>query len=388
MTNDVIIVNNHAETFDDVASGAIATHIWECWRVSDEPRPTVCTRLGAATPYDARPLRVLPNSETNADLVERARRRVARALGWSSWSQRAYARHVRRNLEGHPGIDRGPATVFFHNDPELAVSFARRHPGIDVRHLFHNLTEMPPRTVGVLRTVGVRMFAVSEYVARWIEESGDMPEGPVIAVHNGVDCDAFRPSAAGIARDRSGYTIGFLGRPGVEKAPDLLLEAVSAMSDLRGVRVLLAGLNHLTHHVADAYQLRLDVIGSEIEARGGEFRRVGRLPRSRVPDFLREIDVFVLPSRWEEPCALVLLEAMATGIPVVATRTGGTPEILRDAGVIIERDAKADLTGALDRLRTDYRARDALGKSARLRAEQFTWASTWRALLSDGRADR
>jgi glycosyltransferase involved in cell wall biosynthesis len=199
-------------------------------------------------------------------------------------------------------------------------------------------------------------------------------------VHNGVDSEIFAPDAEG--RQNDDLVVGFLGRPGIEKAPDVLLEAVAAMQDTHGVRVLLAGLNHLTLHVHDEYQARLDVLGARIRDRGGEFARVGRLSRAETPDFLRKLDVAVVPSRWEEPCALVVLESMATGLPVVASRTGGTPELLGDAGFLFEREDVTELARILDMLRGDPIKRKASGAAARCRALQFTWGSTWAGLSS------
>jgi glycosyltransferase involved in cell wall biosynthesis len=377
-----IVVNNHAEMFDATGSGAIATHIWECWRAaSPESRPSVYTRLGAGGRYDVEPLnRVRAYRTAEHELPMRVKRRLARSLGWSSWSQRHYARALRPRLDDELGAAR--TMVLLHNDPEIAIRLARHRPKADVRHLFHNLLEMSPKTHTALRASSARLFAVSEFVAGWVENTVGLAQGSVTTVYNGVDPDMFAPAGP---RNRPGmFNVGFLGRPGVEKAPDVLLEAVARMDDADGVHVLLAGLNYLTHHVPDDYQRRLDDTGRRIEARGGRFVRVGRLARARVPDFLRELDVLVVPSRWDEPCALVLFEAMATGLPVVAARTGGTPEVLGDAGVLFERDDVEALRRILEALRHDNPRREALGARARARALGFTWDRTWSALTSTG----
>jgi glycosyltransferase involved in cell wall biosynthesis len=199
-----------------------------------------------------------------------------------------------------------------------------------------------------------------------------------------VDTTAFSPRTPRATTEK--FTVGFLGRPGIEKAPDVLLKAVARMTSARRVQVLLVGANYLTHHVMDDYQRQLDEIGKQIEARGGSFTRIGHLSRVAVPDFLRTLDALVVPSRWEEPCALVLFEAMATGLPIVATRTGGTPEVVGDAAVLFERDDVQGLAQLLEGLLNDAAQREQLCVAARARAERFTWAATWAGLTSGPRA--
>jgi glycosyltransferase involved in cell wall biosynthesis len=381
VTSTIAIVNNHAETFGVAGSGAIATHVWECWRASPaDARPHVYTRLGTGEPYGAKPLSVLPaHRGDHYELAMRARRRLAKSMGWSAWSQRAYASELQAPLDAD--IDSCPAMIIFHNDPEIALRVALRYPRADVRHLFHNLLDVSPKTLEALRRGRVRLFAVSDYVARWVEAAAGLREGTVETVYNGVDSTAFSPRASRTTAQM--FTIGFLGRPGIEKAPDVLLEAVAHMRSVESVQVLLAGANYLTHHVMDDYQRQLDDIGKQIEAGGGRFTRIGQLARAEVPDFLRRLDTLVVPSRWEEPCALVLFEAMATGLPVVATRTGGTPEVVGDVAVLFEQDDVHGLSQTLEDLLNDAPRREQLSSAARARAEGFTWAATWAGLTGE-----
>jgi glycosyltransferase involved in cell wall biosynthesis len=377
----IVVINNHAETFDAAASGAIATHIWECWRAaSTDMRPSVYTRLRAVRPYDVQPLVAMPTRDRQAEreFFMRARRRIARSLNWSTWLQREYARALRHRLKA--AVDSGSPLIMLHNDPEIAFRVAKRHPEADVRHLFHNPLKMTPKTHADLRAASLRLFAVSDYVARWVENAAGLTEGSVETVYNGVDSTSFFPATSRVGEDIP--RIGFLGRPGIDKAPDVFLEAVARMKRPR-VHVLLAGVNYLTHHVADDYQRRLDDIGDRIETRGGRFTRVGRLTREQVPDFLRELDALVLPSRCEESCSLVLLEAMATGLPVIATRTGGSPELLGDSGLLVDRDDVDGLSQKLEGLLEDQARRAELSAAARSRAARFTWAATWAGLTSE-----
>jgi spore coat protein SA len=85
----------------------------------------------------------------------------------------------------------------------------------------------------------------------------------------------------------------------------------------------------------------------------------------QLADLLREADIFCLPSTWQEPLSMATLEAMATGLPVVATRSGGIPEaLLYGGGVLVERGSVEELASAIERLVFDPTLRRKLGAEA------------------------
>jgi glycosyltransferase involved in cell wall biosynthesis len=106
------------------------------------------------------------------------------------------------------------------------------------------------------------------------------------------------------------------------------------------------------------------------------------VPRAELPALLRTADVFVVPSRWPDPSPLTVGEALATGLPVVASRIGGIPEAVGDAGVLVPPDDSVALAGALGGLLDDPARRTALGAAARARAEARDWSWSWRQLTA------
>ena len=90
--------------------------------------------------------------------------------------------------------------------------------------------------------------------------------------------------------------------------------------------------------------------------------------RLDIPDILNETDVFALPSQIEG-CPLSILEAMSSGVPVVATRVGGIPEILDDGieGYLVSTENNKELAERLIELLSNSKLREYMGKQGRLR---------------------
>jgi glycosyltransferase involved in cell wall biosynthesis len=180
----------------------------------------------------------------------------------------------------------------------------------------------------------------------------------------GVDPAVFRPGEP----PAGPFTIGFFNRLTPGKAPLLVLSALEALP--RDTQLLMVGDGPLRAEVE-----------REIEARGLQ-RRVTLLPRvpsDRMPDLVRRIHVSVLPSvttpTWKEQFGRVLIEAMASGIPVVGSDSGEIPRVVGNAGLIVPEGDPAALARAVETLYTDTELRRALGARGRQRVlDCFTHA--------------
>jgi glycosyltransferase involved in cell wall biosynthesis len=184
----------------------------------------------------------------------------------------------------------------------------------------------------------------------------------VLVLPNVVDTDRFHPPAA--PRDRGlPVRILFLGRLHAQKRPDRFLRAVAELQRRRiaPTEVWLAG---------DGPQRdQLEALAGSL---GATVRFLGQHPDTAA--LLREVDLVVLTSDTEgQPNTLI--EAMATGLPVLATRTGGVEEVVpNDAGVIVDRDDEVALADELCALVADRARRLALGNRglAYVRRERST----------------
>jgi glycosyltransferase involved in cell wall biosynthesis len=196
-------------------------------------------------------------------------------------------------------------------------------------------------------------------------------------VYSAVASDVIRPPAERVGAP----VIGFVGRTGIEKAADIVLEAALLLSERTtdfGVQIV--GSNHWGRFEEDDYQRRLSALATSLTARGIKVRRPGHVGREELPEWLQRSSIHVVPSRWDEPFGLTTLEGMAAGNALVATRTGGTPEVVGDGGQLFERDDVRGLADLLEQLVVDERARAEWGQRARARAETLTWSRTYNQL--------
>ena len=195
-----------------------------------------------------------------------------------------------------------------------------------------------------------RFVAVSDATARRLYELG-LPAERTTALTN------FVPAANFAAASRAGegrYALAS-GRLVEEKGFDTAIAAAG----IAGVPLVIAGDG------PDEGRLRDLARGDE--AHGGEVRFTGRLEPAALAELRRGAAVVLIPSRWEEPCPYAALDALADGVPVLASDRGGLPELVGPQAILPAGDP-GRWGEALRRLWRDPAARGASGASALTRA--------------------
>jgi glycosyltransferase involved in cell wall biosynthesis len=203
---------------------------------------------------------------------------------------------------------------------------------------------------GLARRFAVRVIAISAAVAAQLDPRN------VVVLFDEPDPAEFHPGRAGQFRVQVGIPddvplVGTAGRIDTWKGIDVLLDAVPSMQAVRpDLQVVIAG--SLVQN-KEAYSDRL-------AARAATMPGVHWLgPRTDMADLMADLDIFVLPSTQPEPFGLVLVEALASGVPVVATAAGGPVEILGEvesaAGRLVPPGDAAALAAAVRDLLGDSR---------------------------------
>ncbi len=208
------------------------------------------------------------------------------------------------------------------------------------------------------------IVAVSVKVAQELVDIG-VPNSQIRVIVNGVDLEEFSPGVA------SRQTWGL-----PENVPLALFAG-----DIRTPR---KNLDTVLHALVKVPDLHLVVLGTtegspflELTESLGLNQRVHFLGYRRdVAQIMQAVDLFVFPSRYEA-CTLVLLEALASGLPVItATATGGAELVSRECGIVLPDSDDIDaLADALSSLVSDRTVMQQMSKAARSVAEQYSWTT-------------
>ena len=175
-----------------------------------------------------------------------------------------------------------------------------------------------------------RYVAVSRDLGGWLRRQVGVPEDRLTVIYNGVDARRFQP------RQEGGPT---RLPPGFAPAGAIIYGAVGRLESIKDQVTLARAFVALVQGAPDLRaRARLVIVGDgslrgQIEdiLTDGGVRELAWLPgfRDDLPEFYRSFDVFVLPSR-REGISNTALEAMASGLPVIATDVGGNPEVVAD----------------------------------------------------------
>jgi len=231
------------------------------------------------------------------------------------------------------------------------------------------------------------VVAISNYNREVIlAECGPSAAPKVTVIHCGVDTRLFRPGTAG--RREGPLRVLCIGTLHEVKGQTYLIEAC---------RVLAArGVSLACHLVGDGPDRRELARQAERAGIGDRVRFRGRLTQEEVREVLRGADVVAAPSvptrsGRREGIPVALMEAMASGVPVVASRISGIPELVEDgeAGLLVEPGDAEGLAGALERLARDEALRRRLGAAGRAKVERefdlrASTASLIRRFLGEG----
>ncbi len=193
--------------------------------------------------------------------------------------------------------------------------------------------------------------------------------GPYRIIPNGIDYDRFSRDLPPVERYHDGRpTILFVGRLDKRKGFEYLLEAFGRVRiSIPNARLLVVGAYNKEDKEPYVLQARQDGI------RGVHF--VGYVPEAEKPRYFRSCDVFCAPSTGNESFGIVLLEAMASGRPVVASNIPGYRSVLTDGreGLLVERGDVSGLASALIRLLRDPDLRARMSAQGRETARCFAW---------------
>jgi glycosyltransferase involved in cell wall biosynthesis len=266
----------------------------------------------------------------------------------------------------------------------LAALGGGRGHGVPVVQTFHALGRVkrrcqgeadtsPPERIRLEAQVGRDAAAI---IATCTDEVGELSTygiapGSVFVVPCGVDTERFRPGGP-VARRGGRPRILVIGRLVPRKGVDTVIEA---LCHVRDAELVVAGGPDRADLHRDDEALRLRRLAQD-RGVAGRVIFAGQVPHEEIPALIRSADV-VVSVPWYEPFGIVPVEAMACGVPVVASAVGGHLDTVIDGvtGLHVPPRAPGALAGRLRRLLTDPRLGRSLGAAAAEHArDRYPWS--------------
>jgi glycosyltransferase involved in cell wall biosynthesis len=276
-------------------------------------------------------------------------------------------RNYVKNLTGLAGFVRAHGIEIVHAHAArdyhlaaLAVRLASRGRLVLTRHALFPLRGINKH---LLRGAG-RVIAVSQAVAESLRQNGVIESSNITVVHNGIDTDRYAKSVD--ATGEGPVLVGTVGHLAPIKGQDVFVRAAALISARRrGVHFVVIGEDKSPQM---GYRKFLESLVAEL----GLSESVAMTGwTDDIPGVLSSLTLFVSAAR-SEPFGLSIVEAMAAGLPVIASASEGALEIIEDghSGKLVPVDDPESLAGAINDLLDDPLERSRLGRNALLAARE------------------
>jgi glycosyltransferase involved in cell wall biosynthesis len=192
-----------------------------------------------------------------------------------------------------------------------------------------------------------------------------LPSVAIEVIPNGVELERFSPAET--ARESQILRLLTVGRLSVTKRVEILIDAIEILH-IAGykVRFTIVGGGQMLQ--------KLKKIVSE-KSFGSIIEFTGRINAEDMPQVYRQNDIFVSASM-QEGMSNAMLEAMASGLPIITTRCEGVEELIDENGLVVEYPNAENIAGAVRKIADDRQAYKQMSIAARSQSEKFSWNST------------
>ena len=280
--------------------------------------------------------------------------------------------------------------LYIHNEPNLLFCLRPRSGQRVILHMHneHLCTKLfRPFYRRALKKVD-RVICVSDYIRRSALRIYPEYEGKFCVVFNATDPSEFRPFGDiakehlldTIQMDSEHQYILYVGRLNPVKGVHVLIEAFKkVITKFPSARLIITGSSFFEGAAKTEYEQELVVLSQSINH---AIVFTGFLAHDKLKYLYSAVDVVSVPSVWQDPCPLVVLEAMASGACVVGSEVGGVPEILEnDVNGILVPPGNADhLAESICHVLESSSLREVLGAKAR---EKIQASYKWERLVQE-----
>jgi spore coat protein SA len=280
--------------------------------------------------------------------------------------------------------------VYLHNEPNILLFLRKRAGQKIVLHMHNDHLSMRLFRPFYRRALAKadRVICVSDYIRR--QAVAHFPEyaDRFCVVFNATDPEVFKPYGDEAARQLEGVIqieqgkqyLLYVGRLTPVKGVHVLIEAFREIHrNFPDVRLIITGSSFFGGAAKTAYEQQLVSLAEPVN---DAIVFTGYLPHEKLKYLYTIVDIIVLPSVWQDPCPLVVLESMASGTCLVSSAVGGVPEVMENGktGVLVEPNNTEELARAICSVLTDPEAMRRMEANAR---EKIVANYTWERLVGE-----
>lgn len=233
--------------------------------------------------------------------------------------------------------------IILENRPGYAIPVSKVSKAKIIIHLHNDLLNKDSKNAKEICQVCHKVITVSDYIKGRVETIGS--NIPITTVHNGIDLERFY-HATPIDRKTLGFKgddfiVVYSGRINPDKGVKELIQAFGHLRNYPNIKLLIIGGSFFGNTKGtDPFITSLQEESKQI---ADSIVFTGFIPYEQIPSYLAICDVAIIPSLWEDPFPTTVLEAMATGLPIIATNSGGITEACKDCAIIITKENVVDL---------------------------------------------
>lgn len=293
--------------------------------------------------------------------------------------QNYFLRQIIKDIRIRGHID----VIVLENAPKYAIELHKNFPGSRIVQHYHNIPEEKNISTSINKCTDY-YFCISKFIKQKVMGIFNTNDAKAKLFYNCIDVGKFY-QAIGDEREKIREKIGL-------KREDFVVIYTGRLQPYKGIKELLIGISHIQNS-----RIKLLVVGGSFYsgAKKSSFIKelediaqqlddrvlfTGFVPYETIPDYYAIADIAVVPSLWEEPFALTALEAMAAGLPVIATKTGGLPEVVNEHCAILlnaDKTLSDKISEAVSFMFSDIKCRKRMSTEARKRASHFTIDNYW-----------
>lgn len=226
-----------------------------------------------------------------------------------------------------------------------------------------------------------RIITVSDYLKKRLEKLG---ANNIVTLYNGIIRTELIPQNSVESKahwikklnidPENDFVITFIGRFTSDKGPDKLLKALKLLKGKGHIKCLIVGKNWLHSERENNFTYELNKIYDQLPL---EVKKnilfTGYVDHSKIGEIYSISNCLIIPSQYEEAFGVVALEAMSLGVPVIASNSGGLPEVLGNTGIIVKRGPKfeSNLAAEIKKLAESRKLQMKIEKKEIMRSHDF-----------------